>query len=127
MAKISVTLSGTVTTEAAVGLPDETRFLAWVAATYPADTLSEQLALWWEATMAGTAANVERFERTVEAEKAVATVRAMLTPPVWRAGLRVSVGERYFHEGRIYIVLQAHTTQSDWAPPVVAALWRVET
>jgi len=47
----------------------------------------------------------------------------------WIAGERVEVGARRTYEGVEYECLQAHTTQADWTPPVVPALWReyVET
>lgn len=43
--------------------------------------------------------------------------------PKWAAGLPVIVGERYQYNGKLYKVLQAHTTQADWTPDVVPALF----
>lgn len=43
--------------------------------------------------------------------------------PKWAAGLSVLVGERYQYNGKLYKVLQAHTTQADWTPDVVPALF----
>ena len=46
--------------------------------------------------------------------------------PQWRGdGLAVDVGEVYRFEGEAYRVIQAHTTQVDWTPPTVAALFEV--
>lgn len=46
--------------------------------------------------------------------------------PVWGPGLAVQRGDQYRYEpdGRVYEVLQAHTTQVDWTPPAVPALWK---
>jgi hypothetical protein len=44
--------------------------------------------------------------------------------PVWSAGEAVEVGSYRVHGGELYSCLQAHTTQSDWMPNVVPALWR---
>ena len=43
--------------------------------------------------------------------------------PKWRTGLSVIVDDLYRYQGELYKVVQAHTTQSDWYPPVVPALW----
>jgi len=41
----------------------------------------------------------------------------------WMAGERVEIGDKREHDGRVFIVLQAHTTQIGWEPPNVPALW----
>lgn len=38
-------------------------------------------------------------------------------------GEAVKVGDLRTYEGTVYRVLQAHTTQAGWAPPLVPALW----
>lgn len=43
----------------------------------------------------------------------------------WQPGLSVLVGEHYTYETLTYVVLQAHTTQLGWEPPVTPALWGV--
>ena len=43
--------------------------------------------------------------------------------PKWQTGQAVTIGLRRWHDGVLYECVQAHTTQSDWAPPVVPALW----
>ncbi len=43
----------------------------------------------------------------------------------WIAGEQVQVGTQRVYDGVTYECLQAHVTQSDWAPPAVPALWRV--
>lgn len=43
--------------------------------------------------------------------------------PSWKAGIAVTIGQRYQYNGKLYKVVQAHTTQSDWNPAVVPALF----
>ena len=45
--------------------------------------------------------------------------------PYWKSGIAVKVGERYQYNGRLYKVIQAHTTQSDWTPDITPSLWVV--
>lgn len=44
--------------------------------------------------------------------------------PEWHTTQTVKVGDVRAFEGVLYKVIQAHTTQSDWTPPAVPALWR---
>ena len=41
----------------------------------------------------------------------------------WQAGLTVTIGEHYTHNDNTYVVIQAHTTQADWQPQNVPALF----
>ena len=43
--------------------------------------------------------------------------------PTWKAGVAVTLGQRYQYSGKLYKVVQNHTTQSDWTPDVVPALF----
>jgi hypothetical protein len=43
--------------------------------------------------------------------------------PVWESGVRYEVGDRRKHNGLLYRCIQAHTSQTDWTPPTVPALW----
>ena len=43
----------------------------------------------------------------------------------WISGEQVYVGTRRTYNAVLYEVIQAHITQSDWAPPAVPALWKV--
>lgn len=45
-----------------------------------------------------------------------------LNPP-WIPGISVATGQVYTYEGQMYRVVQAHTTQSDWKPKNVPALF----
>ena len=43
--------------------------------------------------------------------------------PLWADGVAYSVGERVQYDGKLYKVVQAHTSQADWTPPTVPALF----
>lgn len=41
----------------------------------------------------------------------------------WAAGVAYAVGDRRQYNGKLYRCVQAHTSQADWTPPAVPALW----
>lgn len=41
----------------------------------------------------------------------------------WEVDAAYAVGDRRRYDSKVYKCLQAHTSQADWAPPVVPALW----
>ena len=43
--------------------------------------------------------------------------------PIWEVGTAYSVGDRRQYGGLLYRCVQAHTSQADWTPDVVPALW----
>ena len=45
--------------------------------------------------------------------------------PTWasKIGEQVSVGERYWYDGKLWKVVQAHTVQDDWTPDVSVSLF----
>lgn len=43
--------------------------------------------------------------------------------PAWATGVSYTVALRVRYEGKLYRCEQAHTSQSDWIPPAVPALW----
>lgn len=43
--------------------------------------------------------------------------------PAWEVGAAYAVGDRRQYDGFLYRCVQAHTSQADWAPPQVPALW----
>jgi hypothetical protein len=45
----------------------------------------------------------------------------------WVANEPVTVGMHRTYSGVEYVCIQAHTTQTDWTPPAVPALWAVYT
>lgn len=52
------------------------------------------------------------------------SVQPALEGRVWQPGLSVQVGDVYGYGGFLWRCVQAHTTQSDWSPEKVPALWR---
>lgn len=49
------------------------------------------------------------------------TVTALF--PDWEDGKTYAVGDRVKYNGLLYRCVQAHTSQSDWTPDAVPALW----
>jgi len=45
------------------------------------------------------------------------------TSDAWIVGERVEVGARRTYGGKTWACIQAHTTQADWTPPAMPALW----
>lgn len=43
--------------------------------------------------------------------------------PSWTAGVTVAAGDVVRHDGALWRVVQGHTTQADWPPPAVPALF----
>ena len=43
--------------------------------------------------------------------------------PSWKIGKELSVGDRVKHEGKLYKVVQAHTSQADWKPDNTPSLY----
>lgn len=43
--------------------------------------------------------------------------------PLWKIDTQYKVGDEVNYAGKVFKCLQAHKSQSDWTPPVVAALW----
>ena len=41
----------------------------------------------------------------------------------WASGVAYAVGDRRQYNGLLYRCVQAHTSQADWTPPAVPALW----
>lgn len=67
--------------------------------------------------------------RTSVAEGAVSDeellrIAPALTDREWRPELNVIEGDVYCCDGLLYRCVQAHTTQADWRPNLLLALWR---
>ena len=45
----------------------------------------------------------------------------------WATGVAYKVGDQVTYNGATYQCLQAHTSQPDWTPPAVPALWQLVT
>ena len=66
--------------------------------------------------------NSEKIVSTFTDENAVKVIDLY---PVWTVGIAVAKDSRYQYSGKLYKVVQAHTTQADWTPDVTPALWTV--
>ena len=69
------------------------------------------------------------YRRKIEAAAALQDDEAALESidlyPKWEAGRYMNAGERYRYDGILYRVVQSHTTQADWTPDIVPALFVV--
>lgn len=45
--------------------------------------------------------------------------------PKWKVGASYVIGNELQYNGKLYQVIQAHTSQSDWTPDIVPALFKV--
>lgn len=52
-----------------------------------------------------------------------ATLQSLSTYAAWQTGVSYSIGDVREHGGKLWRCVQPHTSQSDWLPPVVPALW----
>jgi hypothetical protein len=57
-------------------------------------------------------------------DEEVLRVAPALMEREWRPGLTVAVGDLYTHKDYLWRCVTAHTTQGDWRPDKVPALWR---
>lgn len=65
--------------------------------------------------------NSEKIVSTFTDENALKVIDLY---PKWAVGIAVEAGDRYQYNGNLYKVIQAHTTQADWTPPSVPALFK---
>ena len=45
--------------------------------------------------------------------------------PKWEQGKLMAIGYKVSHEGRLYEVIQEHTSQADWTPDITSSLFKV--
>ena len=64
-----------------------------------------------------------KIELAAESQDDAQALESIELFPKWEPGISVAVGERYQHLGKLYRVVQAHTTQADWEPQDTPALW----
>lgn len=55
-------------------------------------------------------------------QQQVAAIQAVAIP-AWASGVNYAVGKVVSYEGTLYKCIQAHTSQANWMPPAVPALW----
>ena len=57
-------------------------------------------------------------------DKELLRIQPALKDRVWKPGIAVVPGDVYSHSDLLYRCVQAHTTQADWPPDLLPALWR---
>ena len=65
---------------------------------------------------------IEQLAVTLDDETALTGVELF---PRWAIGRSYDVGDRVQHDGILYKCVQAHTSQADWTPDAVPALYTV--
>ena len=65
-------------------------------------------------------AMIEKASASLPDEDALEAVELF---PAWQTGTSYAVGVRIRYGGKLYRCEQAHTSQADWTPPAVPALW----
>ena len=65
----------------------------------------------------------KHIENAVQSLPDAAALEAVVLHPVWKAGIAYSAGYKAQHNGRLWRCRQAHTSQEDWEPENVPALW----
>ena len=83
---------------------------------------------YWELVYREGVLSWEEKDRPLTAEERLALVEAEVEAikHEWKVGEAVKVGDRRYYMGVWYTCLQAHTTQADWTPDIVPALWQKE-
>ena len=65
----------------------------------------------------------KHIEDAVQSLSDAAALDAVVLHPVWKAGIAYSAGYKAQHSGRLWRCRQAHTSQEEWEPENVPALW----
>ncbi len=63
------------------------------------------------------------LEASVQSLPDVTAAEMVSFYPVWASSMAYPVGVKVQYGGKLYEVLQAHTSQSDWKPDMVASLY----
>ena len=126
----SVEETKTAAIEAASAVADDTKNLAIAAAAEAAMNATEEVKV--QAVQAATQAAdaqtamlrtaMRKFVRIDELQpEDIADLVGLYDP--WTVDEAVAVGDIRSYEGKLYKVVQAHTTQADWTPDATPALW----
>ena len=65
----------------------------------------------------------KHIENAVQSLHDADALDAVVLHPVWKAGIAYSAGYKAQHNGRLWRCRQAHTSQEEWEPENVPALW----
>jgi hypothetical protein len=71
------------------------------------------------------AVQAEQMQEQVQEQSDEEALKNIELFPTWKSkmGESVSVGERLYHDGKLWKVLQAHTVQESWKPDVASSLF----
>ena len=64
-----------------------------------------------------------KIERAAAQQSDELALQSIELFPGWEQGVAVALGERYRYKGKLYRVVQPHTTQEGWYPDITPALW----
>lgn len=64
-----------------------------------------------------------KIETAAESQNDAEALESIELFKKWEAGMNVTAGQRYQHIGKLWRVVQTHTTQADWEPQNTPALW----
>jgi hypothetical protein len=64
-----------------------------------------------------------KIETAAESQNDAEALESIELFKKWEAGMDVTAGQRYQHIGKLWRVVQSHTTQADWEPQNTPALW----
>lgn len=69
----------------------------------------------------------EKYRQIIEqAAESLTDEQALQAPMLfehWQEGVEYAVGKRLYHDGVLYTVLQAHTSQTTWTPDISPSLF----
>ena len=77
----------------------------------------------WCAVDTGLVIATARASVEIDDDVEVSAGKAVDVFPAWESGIGVAEGEYRTYSGELYSCIQPHTTQVDWTPDVVPALW----
>lgn len=83
---------------------------------------------YWELVYREGVLSWEEKDRPLTAEERLEVIEAEVEAikHEWKVGEMVEVGDRRYYNGVWYTCVQSHTTQADWTPDIVPALWQKE-
>ena len=64
-----------------------------------------------------------KIETAAESQNDAEALESIELFKKWEAGMDVTAGQRYQHIGKLWRVVQTHTTQADWEPQNTPAMW----
>jgi hypothetical protein len=116
---VTVDLEAGTITEVVDGGPPQTRPLTEQERAYydPPPSLDESLLVAARLTVTDKVRAGELDDATIE--------RLVSIYDPWQPGLEVAVGDVFQWDRTLVECIQAHTTQADWEPHLVPALWKV--